>query len=87
MVDLEFFSKNGYVRLENTFSKEELNRYIKLYNRDRADRRYFWRPIGFRGHQDVNCEPLISTPEFDELIRHPRLIEAVETLFEAHGLT
>ncbi len=82
MVDLEFFKRNGYVRLEGAFSGEELQHYIELYDRDRTETGYFWRPIAFDGHQSVNCEPLISSPEFDGLFRHPSLIDAIETILE-----
>ena len=82
MVDLEFFKHNGYVQLDGLFSDEEVDNYIELYDRDRSESGYFWRPIAFNGHQSVNCEPLISTPEFDGLIRHPALIEVIETILE-----
>lgn len=82
MVDLEFFRQNGYVHLGQPFTADETSRYIELYDRDRSETGYFWRAIAFDGHQSVNCEPLISTPEFDGLIRHPALIGAIETIFE-----
>lgn len=82
MVDLDFFRQNGYVSLGQPFSPDEVGRFIELYDRDRSETGYFWRPIAFDGHQSVNCEPLISSPEFDGLIRHPALIEPIETIFE-----
>ena len=82
VVDLDFFKQNGYVSLGQPFTSEEVGRFVELYDRDRSETGYFWRPIVFDGHQSVNCEPLISSPEFDGLIRHSALIDAIETIFE-----
>ena len=75
MVDLEFFRHNGYVSLGQVFTDDELRRFIDLYDHDRSEQGSFWRPISNHGHQTLNCDPLISSPEIDDLIRHPALIE------------
>lgn len=82
MPDLGFFRQNGYVSLGQVFDGEELSRFIELYDRDRSKMGCFWHPIANHGHQTLNCEPLISSPEIDGLIRHPSLIEPIETIFE-----
>tara|TARA_B100000029_G_scaffold389840_1_gene386450 strand:+ start:159149 stop:159886 length:738 start_codon:yes stop_codon:yes gene_type:complete len=82
MVDLDFFERNGYVQLEGVFSDAELQYYTELYDRDLSDSEYFWHPIAFNGHQRVNCDPLISSPDFDSLIRHPKLLEPIEIILK-----
>ena len=78
----EFFKRNGYVNLGQVFTAGELNHYTDLYDRDHSETGYFWRPISFNGRQSVNCDPLISSPEIDGLIRHPALIEPIEAIME-----
>ena len=82
MVDLEFFRHNGYVSLGQVFEGDELRRFTNLYDQDRSEQGSFWRPISNHGHQTLNCDPLISSPEIDDLIRHPSLISPIETIFE-----
>ena len=82
MPDLEFFKQHGYVNLGQVFTGEELNRFIDLYDRDKSESGCFWHPISNHGHQTLNCDPLISSPEIDGLIRHSALIDPVETIFE-----
>lgn len=77
---LNFFKANGYLMLHDALTSEEVDRFRTLYDRDRSDIRYFWRLIGPNGNQTVNCDPLISSPEFDDLVRHPRLLTCVEEL-------
>ncbi|MDE2846152.1 MAG: hypothetical protein OXO51_05545 [Gemmatimonadota bacterium] len=82
MLDLGFFKQNGYVNLGQVFTGEELSRFIDLYDRDKSESGCFWHPISNHGHQTLNCDPLISSPEIDGLIRHPALIGPIETIFE-----
>lgn len=81
MIDLDFFKKNGYVNLGQVFTGDELDRFIALYDRDRTENPPFWRPISFDEHQSVNCEAMISSPEVDEIVRHPKLIAPIERIF------
>lgn len=78
--DYEFFKEHGYLVLGKVLNDEELARFVALYDRDRRESWYFWRLIGPNGHQTVNCDPLVSCPEIDELLRHLRILPAVETL-------
>ena len=75
-----FFEQNGYLILNDMLTQDELSFYQEIYDRDRKDTWYFWREIGHGEHQTVNCDPLISSPEFDGLLRHPRLLPYVEAL-------
>ena len=81
MSDLAFFKQNGYVNLGQVFTGDELRRFTDLYDHDRSKWGSFWRPISNHGHQTLNCDPLISSPEIDGLIRHPALIEPIEAIF------
>ena len=82
MPDLDFFKQNGYVNLGQVFVGDDLRRFTDLYDQDRSNRGCFWHPISNHGHQTLNCEPLISSPEIDGLIRHPKLIKPIETIFQ-----
>ena len=75
-----FFEDNGYLILNDMLTQDEISRFQEIYDRDRKDAWYFWREIGHGEHQTVNCDPLISSPEFDGLLRHPRLLSYVEAL-------
>jgi len=78
MNPVEFFRENAYVVLPDALSAEEVRRYQALFDRDRRDFGYLWRSFAF--HQTIHCDALVSTPEFDELIRHPRILSVVEEL-------
>lgn len=82
VVDIDFFKQNGYVDLGQVFTGDELDRFVKMYDQDRMENGPFWRAISFDGHQSINCEMLISSPEMDEIIRHPKLIEPIESIME-----
>ena len=82
MLNLDFFKQNGYVNLGQVFSGDELDRFIRMYDQDRAENAPFWRAISFKGHQSINCEMLISTPEMADIVRHPKLIEPIEMILE-----
>ena len=75
-----FFEQNGYLILNDALRQDEVAHFQEIYDRDRKDTWYFWREIGHGEHQTVNCDALISSPEFDGLIRHPQLLPYVETL-------
>ncbi|MBM3265468.1 MAG: phytanoyl-CoA dioxygenase family protein [candidate division Zixibacteria bacterium] len=79
-VDLDFFKANGYVILDDALTQEETTRFTALYDRDRAERWYNWRLIGPNSHQTVNCDPLITTPEIDDFIRHPGILEPIRQI-------
>ena len=76
--DLEFFKQNGYISLGKVLTGEEVVRYASQYDRDRDTVKYLWG--GFGHHQTLNCDSLVSWPEVDELIRHPKILPAVGAL-------
>jgi len=76
--DLEFFKQNGYISLGKILTDNELARYTEQYDRDRETQGYFW--SGYNHHQSINCDSLVSWPEVDELIRHPKAIPPIEEL-------
>ncbi len=81
--DRLFFERNGYVVFSDLLTREETSRFQDVYDRDREETAYFWREIGHGEHQTVNCDSLISSPEFDGLIRHPGIVPLVQNLLEA----
>ena len=40
--------------------------------------RFRWHPYGY--HQQTNYDALVTTPEFDRVIRHPKILAAIEQL-------
>lgn len=78
--DLDFFKANGYLLPDAVLTKSELTRFVDRYDQDRAKCRYNWRLVGPDGHQTCNCDPLVTSPEIDELVRHPLLVEPIEAI-------
>jgi hypothetical protein len=63
---------------------EEVRYYAALYDDDRREQGHMWSPWPQGRHsQHRNCEPLVSSPAFDGLIRHPRILSALEAVFGA----
>lgn len=79
-VDLDFFRANGYVILGEALTAEETTRFTALFDLDRAERWYNWRHIGPGGHQTVNCDPLVTSPEIDEFVRHPGILTPIQEI-------
>tara|TARA_B100000029_G_scaffold516824_1_gene635332 strand:+ start:48521 stop:49249 length:729 start_codon:yes stop_codon:yes gene_type:complete len=75
---LDFFRQNGFVNLGRIFSNEEVDKFCKLFDEDRQKYPYFWHPYGH--HQHANYDALITSPKFDQLIRHPKVYQTIETL-------
>jgi hypothetical protein len=73
-----FFEENGYLILPDLFTEDEVARYTEIYENDRDSFARMWPKYG--NHQTVNCDALLTTPEFDELIRHPKLLSIIEEL-------
>ena len=76
--DYRFFQAHGYVSLGRILTDRELERFVKVYDRDRSETAAFWYRFGH--HQTVNCDALVSSPEFDEVIRHPKVMEPLRAL-------
>ena len=76
--DYEFFQQNGYLELGKVLTDEEIARFVEVFDRDRQNGLKCWYLIG--RHQFVNCDALVTSPEFDGIIRHPRVLPPVEAL-------
>ena len=74
---LSFFKENGYLILDNPLGAEEIARYRELYDGDREENRSSWRKVEYQEH---NCDPLVTIPKIDALIRHANLTQPIETL-------
>ena len=70
--------KSGYTNLGKVLSDEEVEYFLEMFDRDRTDYPYFWHPYGY--HQHANYEALVTSPGFDELIRHPVLYSQIRNL-------
>ena len=57
---------------------EEVAHFVGVFDRDRVDEVHSWRP--YENHQVINCDALVTSPEFDGLIRHPKVLPVVEAL-------
>lgn len=73
--EMAFFKTHGYVALPNAVSPERLRAWTELFDRDRAQCEWAWRP--FSGHQTINCDSLVTSPGVDEIIRLPAALNAV----------
>lgn len=78
--DYTFFKNHGYLVLGKVLSDEAVVRFVGMYDRDRREHSYFWRLIGPNGYQTVNCDPLVSCPDVDAIIRHPHILPPIEAL-------
>jgi ectoine hydroxylase-related dioxygenase (phytanoyl-CoA dioxygenase family) len=76
--DYAFFKQNGYLSLGKILTEEEVGRYVAQFDRDRSEFGYMWR--AYSHHQTINCDALVSWPEVDDLIRHPKAMPAIEAL-------
>ena len=70
--------ETAVLNLGQVLRGEELDYFRNMFDTDRKDYRYFWHAYGH--HQDANYNALITTPRFDELIRHPRILPVIEDL-------
>ena len=72
------FARDGFANLGQVLDASEVERFLALFEADRRSYPYFWHPYGL--HQQANYDALVTTPAFDELIRHPEILPAVESL-------
>ena len=70
--DYKFFQDHGYVSLGKILTNQELEFYSEIFEPDWSEAKDFWREFGH--HQTINCDVLVSSPEVDGIIRHPRII-------------
>lgn len=76
--ELKDFKANGFLNLGKVLSTEDVERFLAMFDEDRANYPYMWHPYGYR--QEANYEALISSPRFDELIRHPNIFPKIQAL-------
>ena len=76
--DYDFFEENGYLVLGKILNDEEVARFVDVFDRDRRDFGRCWSDNGI--WQSQNCESLLTAPEVDEVIRHPKAMEPLQTL-------
>ena len=68
------------VPLGQLFSDQDAARLRRGFDEDRATwGRAMWRPLE-SAYQTVNCDPLITWPAVEEIIRHPQILDSVEAL-------
>ena len=72
------FADCGYLELGQVLGSEELAYFTGMFDADRERFPYFWHPYGHR--QEANYDALVTTPDFDQLIRHPKILPTVESL-------
>ncbi len=76
--DYDFFKNNGYLSLGKVLSDDEVARFEDAFDRDRRDFSRSWTTTGI--WQTENLHALLTAPEFDEIVRHPVVLEALEAL-------
>ena len=76
--DRDFFAANGYLNLGQVLADDEVHYFRDQFDGDMEKYPYFWHRYGH--HQHANYEALISSPQFDELIRHPKIYPTIEAL-------
>ena len=67
--DRLFFAANGFLNLGQVLDAEDVQYFRAMFDGDMEKYPYFWHRYGH--HQQANYEALITSPQFDELIRHP----------------
>ena len=75
--DYEFFRQYGFVVCQDLVSAAEVGELNALFDADRAKVPLRWQQ---RGDQAGNYDALVTTPEFDAIVRHPSILEAAEDL-------
>jgi ectoine hydroxylase-related dioxygenase (phytanoyl-CoA dioxygenase family) len=76
--DLDFFRQHGYIVRSDLLSADETDAFGQLFDDDRAAHGYRWHSYGH--HQVVNYDALVTSPGFDDLIRHPLIMGAIDEL-------
>lgn len=76
--EVEFFRRNGYIVRPDILTDEETQDFLTLFDTDREKYKYRWHPYGY--HQSANYDALVTTPDFDRVVRHPKILAAIEQL-------
>lgn len=75
--DKTFFKENGYLNLGKILDREELDFMGKVFDLDRKKNKEHW----YEFHtQTINCDALFTSPEFDTIIRHRKILGKVAEL-------
>ena len=88
----EHFAAHGFVRLEvdspEGLSSAEAAHWARIFDADRqtdgwvvGETEMGWTERGGTSEQTVNGDLLLTSPIFDGLVRHPRIIGAIERIF------
>jgi hypothetical protein len=77
--EYEFFKRNGFLTLGKLLSDDDVKRFVAAFDRNRRDFGGFWSGNGI--WQSVHCHQLLTAPEFDEIIRHPAVLNCLNGLF------
>lgn len=73
------FSQTGYISLGQILTGDALQSAVDLFDHDRSASHWSWRNNAHH-HQTINCDALVTSPEFDGLIRHPAIVPTVDAL-------
>jgi ectoine hydroxylase-related dioxygenase (phytanoyl-CoA dioxygenase family) len=74
----EFFAQHGFLNLGPVLSSAETAYFEAMFDQDQAKFPYCWHHYGH--HQRANYDALVTSPQLDELIRHPSLFPLIEEL-------
>jgi hypothetical protein len=76
--DHSFFKENGYILRSDLLSEADLDRFKRIFDRDKSEYGYRWHRYSY--HQSANYDALVTSPEFDEVVRHGRVFAAIGEL-------
>ena len=76
--EYDFFKDHGYLALGNILSDDEVACFVGVFDRDRRDFGHCWNDNGI--WQTQNCQSLLTVPEVDAIIRHPKAMEPLQVL-------
>ena len=65
----DFFAAKGFLNLGPVLDQDETAYFEAMFDDDRRRHPCFWHAYGH--HQYANYDALVTSPQFDELIRHP----------------
>lgn len=76
--DHDHFRQNGYIVRTDFLTPVEVNEFVTLFEEDRKAYPYRWHKYGY--HQSANYDALVTSPDYDRVIRHPAVLDAVVNL-------
>lgn len=75
--DKEFFYNNGYINLGKILDDKELANIRNIFDLDREKNQKHW----YKFHtQNINCDALFTSPEFDMIIRQDKVLGRIAEL-------